>query len=166
MTASVSLSVSGLTAVEHFMDALVAKGADTRVLMERIGIVGETSVSDNFEGEHGPDGAPWKPSHRAKTKGGKTLTDSGILNTSIESHATTDGVEIGSNLIYAPIHQFGGTITGNPRLKFNIPGIGFVSPESVTIPARPFLGWGADALEEVDAQATDWLAEVLPAGSV
>lgn len=164
MAASVSLSVSGLKAVERFIDALVAKGADTAVLMERIGIVGENSVADNFEGEHAPDGTPWKPSLRARVTGGKTLTD---LNTSIESQATADSVAVGSNMVYAAIHQFGGTIRGNPTLRFALPGgLGFRSVASVTIPARPFLGWSADALEEVDAQATDWLAEVLPAGSV
>lgn len=162
--ASISMEVRGIRALEGFMGKIA--GADTRILMERVGIVGENAVSDNFEGEHSPDGVPWKPSFRARTTGGKTLTDKGLLAGSIESHATADEAEIGSNLIYARTHNEGGVISGNPFLAFQIPGLGFRKVESVTMPQRQFLGWSAESLADVDDVATEWLADLLPPGAL
>lgn len=165
MSIAVTLDASDIRALDGMMAHIA--GADTSVLMERIGLVGEDAVSSNFEGEHDPSGVAWKPSFRAEVEGGKTLTDRGILAGSIESHATADQAEIGSNLIYARIHQEGGIIRGNPLLKFALPGgLGFTAVEQVVMPARPFLGWGREALDEVEAQTEDWLAELLPPGAL
>ena len=43
-----------------------------------------------------------------------------------------------SKVLYARIHELGGTIEGNPRLKFKTDR-GWVSPRRVQIPARPYL---------------------------
>ena len=56
--------------------------------------------------------------------------------------------EIGTNLIYAPVHEFGATIhaKNGPYLKFKVgtkgmtrKGGSWVSVPQVTIPARPFM---------------------------
>jgi phage gpG-like protein len=163
VSASITLDASGIAALQSVLATMA--GADTLSLMEAIGIVGEDAVSENFEGAHDPFGAPWLPSLRAKTEGGKTLTDHGILANSIESQADADRVEIGTNMIYARIHNDGGVIRGNPYLRFAIPGGGFATVESVTMPKRQFLGWGRAALDEVQAQVEDWLAGLLPTGA-
>ena len=54
-----------------------------------------------------------------------------------------DVLEIGagSNIVYAKIHEFGGTIKakhGN-YLRFSVPGGGFVSKKQVHIQARPYV---------------------------
>lgn len=163
MSAAITFDVTGIAALEAFMARI--GDIDTTELMERIGIVGENAVSDNFEDEHDPDGLPWKPSFRAITTGTKTLTEHGGLVDSVESAGTKDQVVVGTNLPYARIHNDGGTIRGNPNLKFNIPGIGYRTVESVVMPKRQFVGWGRDALDGVEAEAIDWLAEVFPEGS-
>jgi phage virion morphogenesis protein len=59
-----------------------------------------------------------------KLAGGKVLIDTARLMNSVTSRARNDRVEIGTNVIYAAIHQLGGK-AGRGR--------------KVTIPARPFL---------------------------
>ena len=90
--------------------------------------VGQTLVSatlDRFEAGRGPDDVPWKPSRRAEAQGGQTLVDSSRLRDSVTFRAAADGVEVGTNVVYAAIHQFGSPADGSrPR----------------GIPARPYLG--------------------------
>lgn len=54
--------------------------------------------------------------------------------------------KIGTNVVYAPIHEFGGVIRAknSPYLRFKI-GDRWVSKKQVTIPARPFLRTGVQA---------------------
>ena len=130
-------------------DAIRAAG-DMTPLMRRIGNVLEVSVSQRFERSQGPGGAAWPVSIRAREEGGKTLVDSARLRDSIVSEAEPRAVEVGTNVPYAGIHQFGGTI--RPReadaLSFRLPGGQFVTVGKVDIPARPFLGF--DAADEAD----------------
>lgn len=160
MSAAMTLDISQLVQLDRIIGRVSA--AETRDLMERIGIVAENAISDNFEGEHDPDGVPWKPSLRATKQGGKTLTDSGVLATSITSNATADSVEAGSNMIYAAIHNYGGTIK-RERSFAMIADLGFTE---IKMPQRQFVGWGADAMDDAKAEAEDWLAELLPPGAL
>jgi len=54
-----------------------------------------------------------------------------------------DVVEIGagSGIVYARIHEYGGTIRAKnaPYLRFSVPGGGFVTTKSVYIPPRPYV---------------------------
>ena len=69
---------------------------------------------------------------------------SGLLRNSIKSNvlAMTNSIvgTIGTNVIYAALHEYGGTIrprAGN-ALRFQISG-NWITTKSVTIPDRPFL---------------------------
>lgn len=83
---------------------------------------------DSFEKEKDAFGNPWKPIKSLKNqKFGKKkiLQDTGVLKESIMARNNgANKVSIGSNLSYAPIHQFGGKA-----------GKGGKS----IIPARPYL---------------------------
>lgn len=79
---------------------------------------------DAFGASASPEGVPWKPSQRALRESGKTLVDTGILQNSISVALGSGEVEVGSNIVYAAIHQLGGK-AGRGR--------------KVTLPARPFL---------------------------
>lgn len=96
-------------------------------IMNRIGSHLVASTLRRFEGERAPDGRPWLKSARAIAEGNRTLTDTGRLRRSI-AHAVGDGghaVEVGSNVVYAAIHQLGGRAGKERRTR---------------IPARPYLG--------------------------
>ena len=142
---------------------LTARVDDLKPVMDEIGSSLVASTIDRFERETDPDGKPWKPSRRAQREGGQTLTDKGRLRASITHRADRDGVDVGTNVVYAAIHQFGGTVKRQARrqtLAFNKKGGGFASRKStrrrragfvaiafaeigaheVDMPARPFLG--------------------------
>lgn len=105
-----------------------------------------------------PDGAAWKKN----AAGTSTLYASGALARSIEYVASSASVKIGSALVYARIHQLGGKIVpkGAKALAFRI-GNQWRLVQSVTMPARPYLGLSADNQNEIVETAEDWLERVL-----
>jgi phage virion morphogenesis protein len=116
---------------------------DLHDTLDQIGSRLVLGTERRFEGEVGPDGKSWKKSRRAE-EGGRTLTDTARLVQSITHKVAGKSVMVGTNLIYAAIHQFGGTI--RPRrgkyLRFRSGGR-YAQKQSVTLPARPFLGINA-----------------------
>jgi phage virion morphogenesis protein len=76
---------------------------------------------------------------------GQTLLDTGQLAASITYSATSSGVTIGSNKVYAAIHQFGGQTGRN---------------KAVTLPARPYNVVQEEDLEEIQAAAEDFFKRV------
>lgn len=103
------------------------------------------SVDKNFATGGRP--SHWPASGRVKRTGGETLVDTGRLRRSITTRVSDRHASVGTNVVYAAIHQFGGRI-GPHVIKpkraraLNIPGIGYrasVNHPGSTIPARPFL---------------------------
>ena len=86
---------------------------NTTPAMRIIGEIGRSSIVKNFESEGRP--TPWKKSKRAIKAGGQTLTKSGRLRKSIVYKAGRTEVDIGTNIIYARIHNLGGTINSPAR---------------------------------------------------
>lgn len=126
--------LSGLRKMKAVADDLGPVLAD-------IGAELESSTVKRFVTNLAPDGVPWPPSARAKATGRPTLVQFGDLRDSIHYVVEGDAVEVGSNLIYAGIHQVGGTISAKGKaLAFTLHNGAFVMVQSVTIPARPYLG--------------------------
>lgn len=75
-------------------------------------MVGE--VQDNLDGQKLFDGSPMAQSKAAKARHGKTLIDKHHLYDSYVFQLAPGGVQIGSDLIYAAPHHFGGA-TGRGR---------------------------------------------------
>lgn len=82
-------------------------------------------VQDRLDGQRLVDGTPMPQSKAAIARQGKTLIDSHRLYDSYVYQLTRDGLEVGSAVIYAAIHHFGGQA-----------GRG----HQVTLQARPVLG--------------------------
>ncbi|KLN54726.1 phage virion morphogenesis protein [Variovorax paradoxus] len=89
-------------------------------------MVGE--VQDNLDGQKLFDGAAMPQSKAAIARQGKTLIAKHHLYDSYVHQLVPGGVAIGSDLVYAAIHHFGGE-TGRPGHRF-------------TMKARPVLGVG------------------------
>ncbi|MBB4954386.1 phage virion morphogenesis protein [Agrobacterium vitis] len=132
--------------------ALIGKMQHTEGFYKNVGEHLLNSVKDNFENESAPDGTRWKTlsqatrDQRSKKYGNAPSTilrASGDLMNSINMQASSDDARIGSSLIYAAIHQFGGDAGRGKK---------------VTIPARPYLGLSSADKEEIFAIAEDWLA--------
>lgn len=134
---------------------------NARGLYDAIGAAMVVSTQMRFERQESPDGNPWPPSLRAILEGGETLRESGRLYGSLTHQADADGVEWGTDVIYAAVHQFGATIVPKSAgaLHFRLPGdLGWVTRQSVTIPARPYLGVDDDDQAEILALTEDWLS--------
>lgn len=72
---------------------------------------------------------------------GQPLVDTGRLRRSIVERAQPNSVTVGTNLIYARVHQFGARIKAKkgPFLVFAGPDGAPLFVRQVTIPARPFM---------------------------
>lgn len=81
--------------------------------MSLIGQIAKRSIVQNFNSEGRP--TPWKPSQRVLKKGGRTLSDTGILRDSFQDFSTPLSAEVSTNIEYARIHNFGGTINRKAR---------------------------------------------------
>jgi phage virion morphogenesis protein len=135
-------------------------------LHKEIGEALVSSVRTRFRKETGPDGRKWPKSHRAETDQGQTLTDTARLKNSISARAQADGVEVGTNLIYAGVHQGDDgkdvkiTAKRSKFLRFRAGG-SWAMKKSVTIPARPFIGISQDDLKEIQEILNDRIEEAL-----
>jgi phage gpG-like protein len=166
MSAQITLHARDLPRVEHILAELQRRAVDTSPLMDRIGQATVSDMQERFDTETAPDGSRWTPSVRARTEGGKTLTQSARLRQSLTHNVMgRDQVEAGTNVIYAGVHNQGATIraSGGGKLRFRLPGgLGFRSVDQVIIPQRQFVGISHDGEDEIVAQAEDFFAEVLP----
>lgn len=147
-------------AINAALARLEKKSGSKQPLMEQIGASLLASTQLRFEREQAPDGSPWPKSIRAALEGGQTLTDSARLKQSLTYVATEDAVEVGTNVIYAAIHQFGGRITAKnaKALRFKVAGQ-TVQVKSVDIPARPFLGIDDEDRIEIEQIVADYLED-------
>lgn len=148
--------IEGLEQAQQALARLRDAGAKLRPLMQVIAQDLESSTRLRFQDGRDPSGKPWLPlsaatrfSRARKAAGGRVYTasrrrttaaftraylgnmqpllDTGRLRNSITSRYGGDYAEVGTNVVYAPIHQFGGK-----------------AGRGVNIPARPFIGMSAD----------------------
>lgn len=123
-----------------------------------------TSAVERFSTTKAPAGKTWKTSIRAQESGGKTLTKTARLKTSI--HATSDrsGLAVGTNTIYAATHQFGARRVIKPKkarvLRFKIGDRWYAAKQvRIRIPARPFLGVSEEDKEYIMDTVDKYLSE-------
>lgn len=142
---------------ENLTEALgnvAAFAGDLSPAMKEIAVYLERIHKGRFETETGPDGKRWKPSQRVIDHGGKTLTLSTDLSSSVHAIHGPRSAEVGPErsfgaAIYAAIHQFGGII--RPKAKKALSFGGRILA-LVRMPARPYVGFGAgdqDAIADI-----------------
>ena len=160
------------------LDALAALGGDMPRLLDRVGAILESSTIERFDTGRAPDGTAWIPSRRVQAKGGKTLALTGRLRGSITHVVADGGVEVGTNLVYGGVHQFGrdqaDAVAGHTRLmrkafgrKLPFPVHATVKPHTrrTRIPARPYLGLSAEDRLDVGAEVELELRDRLEGGA-
>ncbi|MGR3479362.1 phage virion morphogenesis protein [Salipiger marinus] len=173
---AVSLKVRFEDAAPRAALARAAEGArDLTELMDQIGSVlvngaveriGQTNVA--------PSGTPWPKSLRAQLGGGEdgepgagnagpTLHDTGQLMRSITELPAPTQVTVGSNMIYAGVHQTGATIRPKTKkaLSFTLANGDAVTVGSVTIPARPYLGISEEESADIEELSLQYFADLL-----
>ena len=132
-------------------------------LLRAIGVGLQHTTRDRFQTGTDPAGQRWRALNPAYAAGRRypdlpilqQAGDRGGLRGSISfrTDAAASTVTVGSNKVYAAVHQFGAVITPKaaPALVFRLGGR-LVHAKRVTIPARPYLGFGReDELVVLDA---------------
>ncbi len=125
---------------------LIASGRDLTPAMRRAAGIMHDAVEENFEQEGRPK---WKSlaastlRQRAKEGStGKILQRRGNLARSITRHADADSAMVGTNLVYAAIHQLGGQAGRGRKVK---------------IPARPYLELTRDDEDAIEKSFAKFL---------
>lgn len=176
--ASIKIDSAALNAL---LERALAAGSELYGLMEAMGGHLEFSTARHFEQERDPDGNPWPASLRALTESGQTLTKTARLRQSITTRVTPTSAEVGTNVVYAAIHQFSGEVkreartvtlyrhydaasdTFDPKFRkkkrSNFATDHQVGPYTVKVPARPFLGVGPADVGALREIARDWLRD-------
>lgn len=151
--AEVKIDISN-QAITAAFDKLLQLGQNPVPALEGIGRSMQTNIQLGFRTSTSPYGQKWEP---LKHRSGKPLVDKGHLQNSISYRLVGNAVEIGTNMLYAKLQQFGGVIKPkNKQALFFMLGDKKVFARQVTIPARPFLptdglpaSWADDAADAV-----------------
>ena len=153
----------GTAAIEH-LSGLVDAINDPSPLLAELGEYGLRSTRERFKSQTAPDGTawaalqPWYQKEKRRNKN-RILTLNGYLRGQMTWQLVGDRtVEIGSNLPYAAVHQFGATI--KPRAAKVLMFRGHVA-KSVTIPARPYLGLSDEDRSEIVGRTLEWLQRIM-----
>ena len=133
--------------VEKALLEIAQKTSNLRPLMKNIAGIMADSTEENFKEEGRPK---WKDlSEKTKTARKKTghypgqiLQVSGQLAISVTTQYDDASAIIGSNKVYAAIHQLGGLAGKNKK---------------TTIPARPYLSLTNDEYEEILSSVENYL---------
>ena len=152
--------MAGVTLTVGFEDGEVRRtlghwerlGRDPAPMLRAIGRGLVENTQDRFDAGQAPDGSAWeelRPWYAATKKGAGILREAGMrggLQGSITFDVAGKELAVGSNKVYAAVHQFGATIKP-ARARFLVfrtaDGEVFGRARSVTIPARPYLGISA-----------------------
>ena len=139
----IRIESEGLDRLNQRLSRITAGLSDFRQLLADVGGVVESQTRRRISEEKAsPEGAAWKPwteAYAESRHGGHSLLEGeGELLDSIQFLVEGDRVEIGTNLIYGAIHQFGGAEVG------------------INIPARPYLGIGPANEDDLVAELDEW----------
>lgn len=173
------ITVQNFDRLAQAMNGLVRLGLNPVRMLDDLGMEWLTITQDRFEAERDPDGRRWEETQR----GGAILRDTNRLYQSLTYEVEADGVVVGSNVVYAAIHQFGGTIKHAARTttiyrKYNKKtgelgnrfvkkrNSNFATDHSVgeyeaVIPARPYLGVGAGDVPALEGVILDHIERAL-----
>lgn len=145
------------------LSRLLAAAGDLSPALKNIGEYEAQSTKDRIAQGVTPDGNPFSPLnplYAANEKKGPGILrgDTGRLAEIVYQLAGADSVEVGNDVVYGAVHQFGGIIKAKngPALIFSLGGHK-VAVKSVTIPARPYLGISKEDETEILAIIADHL---------
>lgn len=150
--------------IKKELEGLRVRLKDLSPVMKQVAQIVRTSVIRNFEVGGRPK---WEPAQRARKEGGMTLVNTGRLRNSITARGYADRAVVGTNVIYAAIHQLGGRTSPRVIKPKNAkalfwPGakhpVKSVQHPGSKIPARPYLMVQDEDWTEIKNVINDYLA--------
>lgn len=159
-----SIQFHGQEKITQWLNRVLKETKDSTELLHEIGSILESNTKERINSGIGVDDKPWQKSWRARVQGGTTLRDTSRLYNSIKYQVIGGKrVVVGTNVMYAALMHFGGTI--KPKhgkfLTFKTPTGGWVRVKSVTIKPRPYLGVSVDDSQDILFTIEEYLEKVL-----
>ena len=137
----IEIQIDNLFVVQNQIERLSRGVSDNRyLLMRRLAGTMRYAVAQNFKQGGRPE---WLA---LKYRSGIPLNDTGALRQSIDELSDNDTALVGTNMVYAAIHQFGGWAGRNRK---------------VYIPARPFLQLTNEDKQDLMDDVQDYFANLL-----
>lgn len=141
------------------LSRLIAAAGDVSGALKNVGEDLQRTTKERIRKEVSPDGTPFEPLNFAyasvEKKGpgilrGENGENGGLSAIVYQLGSDGQSVEVGNNVVYGAIHQFGGVIRPKSAsaLVFSLGGR-TVHADSVEIPARPYLGVSAEDRENI-----------------
>ncbi|MFA6966073.1 phage virion morphogenesis protein [Bosea sp. (in: a-proteobacteria)] len=150
------------------LEKLVDRATRKPDLLKNLGEALLDTTRKRFDSQKDPKGTAWTPLRpltiAIRGNDAPILTVSGNLKGSLNYEVVGDTLRIGPSAIYGPVHQFGATIKAKhgvltiPLGKAKNTGKfgDTLQVRSVTIPARPFVGYGPEDERAATETAQDW----------
>ena len=137
----IEIQIDNLFMVQNQIERLSRGMSDNRyLLMRRLAGTMRYAVAQNFKQGGRPE---WLA---LKYRSGIPLNDTGALRQSIDELSDNDTALVGTNMVYAAIHQFGGWAGRNRK---------------VYIPARPFLQLTNEDKQDLMDDVQDYSASLI-----
>ena len=137
----IEIKIDNLFVVQNQIDRLGAGLSDNRyLLMKKLAGTMNHAVRQNFRQSGRPK---WLG---LEYRNGKPLIDTGALRDSISQLYDNDTALVGTNIVYAAIHHFGGMAGRNRK---------------VAIPARPFLVLTNDDKQDLMDDVQDYFRQLI-----
>lgn len=137
----IEIQIDNLFVVQNQIERLGRGMSDNRyLLMRRLAGTMRYAVAQNFKQGGRPE---WLA---LKYRSGIPLNDTGALRQSIDELSDNDTALVGTNMVYAAIHQFGGWAGRNRK---------------VYIPARPFLQLTNEDKQDLMDDVQDYFAQLV-----
>lgn len=137
----IEIQIDNLFVVQNQIERLSRGVSDNRyLLMRRLAGTMRYAVAQNFKQGGRPE---WLA---LKYRSGIPLNDTGALRQSIDELSDNDTALVGTNMVYAAIHQFGGW-AGRNRKAY--------------IPARPFLQLTNEDKQDLMDDVQDYFASLI-----
>lgn len=137
----IEIQIDNLFMVQNQIERLSRGMSDNRyLLMRRLAGTMRYAVAQNFKQGGRPE---WLA---LKYRSGIPLNDTGALRQSIDELSDNDTALVGTNMVYAAIHQFGGWAGRNNK---------------VFIPARPFLQLTNEDKQDLLDDVQDYFASLI-----
>lgn len=109
-----SYKIIGLDNFQKALQKMIKELKSSTKFFARAGVVGLADVQDHFKKTQSDTGS-WKP---LKYRNGKPLQKTGRLKNSITYVYSSKGAEIGTNMVYANVHDKGYSKKNIPQRRF------------------------------------------------
>jgi phage virion morphogenesis protein len=172
--------VFDVTDFERSLGELIKQIRETCATDAMLAGMMEDSVQENFEQQGRPKWQHWKSNAYASV-GAVKYSSAGRLASSITAYSDNDMATVGTNVIYAGIHQSGGKINiparsqqayyrqnkdGTLNNKFarkskaNYSEWHTIPAYEINMPARPFLRLTESDISDMEEKAVDYFSQI------